>query len=615
MKVETFSIGFGKPIVSWKWGEVKWQICFFLVGGYVKIAGMEREGDTKPQDIPQGFYSKTPWARIQVALAGPMVNLFFALIAFTTIWLLGGREKPFSHFTRLIGAMDPQSELYVNGVRPGDEITSYNKERFEGYKDLVYAAIINGRPTNIEGNKINYFKETKVPYDYLLTPYDSPLIKQGLKTIGILTPASYLIYGKQSGNQKGSIFRHSPISSSGIEPGDRLIWMDGELVFSVEQLTQILNSGKALLTIQRDKKTFLAKVPRLPIDDLQLTEEESTEIGDWQYEVGLQTKKTEIDFIPYMISTNLIVEKGVFFVDKDARMTHVASIPPTSQLDIPLQTGDRIIAVEGLPVSSARDFLKALQTKQTQMIVKRQGKINPILWEQEDIAFENETNWADLLPLTASIGLSNPLRQNGDFYLLNPVIPTRLKDFPFPQDMKDEMEGRVKKEMARVNKIANISVREAQIEEIKRYRNQLMLGAEFQDRPVIYNPNPFVLYGDVFREITRNLTALISGYFSPKYLGGPLFMVQVMKESWGIGIKEALFWIGAISLNLGVLNLLPIPVLDGGHICLSLIEKIRKKPLERKVINWLTIPFVILLIFAFIYLTYQDLARLLERFF
>ena len=47
---------------------------------------------------------------------------------------------------------------------------------------------------------------------------------------------------------------------------------------------------------------------------------------------------------------------------------------------------------------------------------------------------------------------------------------------------------------------------------------------------------------------------------------GPVGIVQVMQHSWSIGFKEAIFWLGMISLNLGVLNLLPIPVLDGGHI-------------------------------------------------
>jgi regulator of sigma E protease len=88
-----------------------------------------------------------------------------------------------------------------------------------------------------------------------------------------------------------------------------------------------------------------------------------------------------------------------------------------------------------------------------------------------------------------------------------------------------------------------------------------------------------------------------------------------MQQSWEYGFKEALFWLGMISLNLGVLNLLPIPILDGGHICFSLWEWITKKPIKAKTMERLIIPFIVLLVALFIYMTYNDLMRLFSDFF
>src|SRR5690348_8655641 len=99
MRVETFSIGFGHPIYTWERDGVQWRICWLLFGGYVKIAGMQKEGSREPYEIPEGFYSKRPWARIQVSLAGPLVNIAFAFLAFAALWVSGGRDKPFSEFT------------------------------------------------------------------------------------------------------------------------------------------------------------------------------------------------------------------------------------------------------------------------------------------------------------------------------------------------------------------------------------------------------------------------------------------------------------------------------------------------------------------------------------
>ncbi len=122
MKVEAFSIGFGKAIYSWTRDGVKWQISWLPFGGYVKIAGMQKENGVDPRDIPDGFFGKSPWARIQVAFAGPLVNIVFALVVFTGIWALGGRQKNYGEFTHRIGWVDPQSALYKEGVRPGDVV-------------------------------------------------------------------------------------------------------------------------------------------------------------------------------------------------------------------------------------------------------------------------------------------------------------------------------------------------------------------------------------------------------------------------------------------------------------------------------------------------------------
>src|SRR5438132_112941 len=73
MRVETFAIGFGKPIFSWIRDGVKWQIGWLPFGGYVKIAGTETEEGNDPFSVADGFYGKSPWDRIKVAIMGPLV--------------------------------------------------------------------------------------------------------------------------------------------------------------------------------------------------------------------------------------------------------------------------------------------------------------------------------------------------------------------------------------------------------------------------------------------------------------------------------------------------------------------------------------------------------------
>ncbi|NJL73218.1 MAG: PDZ domain-containing protein [Candidatus Competibacteraceae bacterium] len=81
-------------------------------------------------------------------------------------------------------------------------------------------------------------------------------------------------------------------------------------------------------------------------------------------------------------------------------------------------------------------------------------------------------------------------------------------------------------------------------------------------------------------QTVMTLTALASGRVSPKDLGGPLMIAQVTTQAADMGFFWLIKIMAFISINLGVFNLLPIPVLDGGQIVLISIEGIRRKPLS-----------------------------------
>ena len=117
----------------------------------------------------------------------------------------------------------------------------------------------------------------------------------------------------------------------------------------------------------------------------------------------------------------------------------------------------------------------------------------------------------------------------------------------------------------------------------------------------------------VFAQFGRTFVGLFTGALKPKQLGGHVGIIQVIHYGWSVGVQEALYWLGLISLNLGVLNLLPLPVLDGGHICFSLYEVITKKHVNHKVVERIIIPFFILIVIFFIYMMYSDISRLFGK--
>lgn len=76
---------------------------------------------------------------------------------------------------------------------------------------------------------------------------------------------------------------------------------------------------------------------------------------------------------------------------------------------------------------------------------------------------------------------------------------------------------------------------------------------------------------------------LFSGALSAKQIGGPILIVDAAAKAASVGLYTYFNFIAIISINLAVLNLMPVPVLDGGHIMFLTIEALRRKPLSEKV--------------------------------
>ncbi len=615
MTVEAFSIGFGKPIFAWERKGVKWQVGWLPFGGFVRIKGMEKKGSIEPYQIPDGFFGKTPWQRIKVAIMGPLFNIVFALVAFSMIWVTGGRDKPFAEFTHTIGWIDPCAQIYENGVRSGDEITKYNGRPFTGFKELVYAAVTDQGSARVQGLKIDYTTLTKEPFDYTLQTYPHPLAQDpSMTTVGLLGPASFLLFDRDASEKERLLQPGSPLYQSGIQDRDRIIWVDGELIFSLMQFNTLINESKTLLTVQRGDKTFLTRIPRLKIGDIKFSTTERAELDDWQHEAGMKSKIDQLFFIPYNLTHDAVVEREITYLDdssKECRYDARARSP----MEIPLVVGDKILAVDGIPMSNSAAIFKAVQTRQLRVIVQRFGELPSISWKDVDRFFLESFQWDTLSKIINSLGTGKETPQAGNFFLLAPITPKPLSEFNLDSSQKSHVERKENSIKERIASIENPKEKAEAMRFFESEQKKLKLGMRPVDLPVKYNPSPFTLFSDVFKDTWRTISSLFSGALSPKWMSGPVGIVEVIHHSWGVGVKEVLFWMGLISLNLGILNLLPIPVLDGGHICFSLVEMVTKKPIKAKTMERLIIPFVVLLVALFVYLTYNDLLRLFSRFF
>ena len=102
---------------------------------------------------------------------------------------------------------------------------------------------------------------------------------------------------------------------------------------------------------------------------------------------------------------------------------------------------------------------------------------------------------------------------------------------------------------------------------------------------------------------------LITGRVSTKLLGGPVMIAQMAGESAKTGFTTLMGFTAFISINLGVLNLLPFPVLDGGHVFILLSEAIIRRKLSVKVRFAIQQTGMLLLLFLMLYITFNDIMR------
>src|SRR3990172_1522940 len=115
--------------------------------------------------------------------------------------------------------------------------------------------------------------------------------------------------------------------------------------------------------------------------------------------------------------------------------------------------------------------------------------------------------------------------------------------------------------------------------------------------------------------ILESIYKLFTLEISSKNIGGPIAIVEQTSKAASSGLLPYLIFMAIISINLGILNLLPIPLLDGSHILFFCIEGIRKKPLSLKMQLIFQKIGIVLLASLMLLATYNDITRLLGRFF
>lgn len=110
------------------------------------------------------------------------------------------------------------------------------------------------------------------------------------------------------------------------------------------------------------------------------------------------------------------------------------------------------------------------------------------------------------------------------------------------------------------------------------------------------------------RSMVDGLAQILTGKRSTKDLGGPLKMAQIAGQQLSLGLFEFVQLVALFSINLGFINLLPIPTLDGGHLVFYAAEAVRRKPVSLRAMDWAFRGGLALLLALIVFVTLNDLA-------
>jgi regulator of sigma E protease len=228
VKVLRYCLGFGKPIVSRRWGkdQTEWALAAFPLGGYVKLLGQDPEDPVPPEEAHRAFNNQNVWKRIAIIIAGPVANF---ILAITVYWGLNlhGIEEPVAR----MAAPAAMAQLSA-----GDEITRFDGEPVASWNDLnwrLLQAADERRTVKLETR--NALGQAAMPVLDL-----SRLDKLDIEG-DFMGKLGFTLYRPPP--KAMNIAAGSPADKGGLKAGDVLVGADGKAIASGQAFIKVMRAS------------------------------------------------------------------------------------------------------------------------------------------------------------------------------------------------------------------------------------------------------------------------------------------------------------------------------------------------------------------------------------
>ncbi len=595
--VERFSIGFGPMLWCRKWGDTEYALSAVPFGGYVKMRGQDdidpgQMTDEQVAADPKSYTAKTVPQRMAIISAGVIMNLITGWMFFSLAYQLGVEEMEAQ-----VGEVVVGMPAWTYGIRPGDTILKINGRKVREYSDIVRGVALSSGQLNIEAQR-----PSGSPYAIVIDPDDSG----DRRRLGINSIESLQIHERALQTASPG----TPADAAGFQAGDRISAINGTPVKSWMEVIPILNEKRA--------------------EPLDITVSRSGPAG--KPKTGAAPEIIQIKLPPAPVKTlGLRLELG--------KITAIRKDSPAAKAG--LKVGDRLVKIEGEDVGLKLDpqrlplYFYEHRGQPQQVVVQREIAGGPPETHELSVTADDTLPWSEpafnagspmsipglglafqFLPTILSVDEGGPAALAGikpgavlaGVKFLKRVDTTRgdilgLADAVVPIDIKNKdgswayalwlLQMTDARDIAvTIKDDATSASRDVKLTPIPD-------GDQFQptmrglDLSALTRINKASGLSDACRigvrktkdsitEVYLTIRSLVRGDMSFKNLHGPLGIAKFAYIMADQGTALFLLFLGAISMNLAVINFLPIPVLDGGHMAFLLYEGITgKKPTER----------------------------------
>lgn len=671
VRVHQFAIGFGSAACSWRKGlgfragssereydklikdeplglaardpaavsPTEYRLNWIPFGGYVKMLGQEDADPAATSDAPDSYTAKPVWKRMVIISAGVVMNLVLAAALFVLVYMVGR-----SQVTPRIGFVDPSAPAaratLVSGdpagtpadsLMPGDRVTRIAGFRPKSFNDISLEVITarGRRALEIEIDRPG----VPAPLVFSVTPEMGRAT--GMLEIGV-GPA---VTGRIVSPPKPDPALESGIAAAlkevGLEdaaPGSRLISVAGEDVSGLSPLTRALEQSEGapvetIFELPSGERKNISVEPWPILQSAPVPIPGGEDLAAQTHLLGLTPAVRVASLEPRAEAAGLrvgdLLERvgSVAWPDVartigEIRRHRGSTIPVTI-----LRDGEHLDLTPAVDTRGTIGFGVGLAVRHNSIITHTPAETpaNPAAISAGATAAPPAAARLNIIPGSEIVRVGD--RNVTNFFELRAALRDATAE-ALASGAGAEIELTVRLPLAGADAPTEALAWALEADDVAAlhalgWQSPIDPSLFMLDEAVVRTASPVraMLWGlhDTHRTMVKTYVTfarLFQGTVKVEQLKGPVGIAHLGTQVVDRGFIELLFFLGLISVNLAVINFLPIPIADGGHFVMLLVEGATGKPVPPAVQNIATLAGLVLIVGVFVIVTFNDITNL-----